>query len=108
MSSTSLPVQTPLNDAEHTKPPGIMSVSYTHLEQQRHHRHESGSRQLEDGVLRKQCQAHTPHHLETITQVGKRLDVGAAHQGFIGRRAAAQPFGIELAHVTLGQRAILA
>ena len=48
------------------------------------------------------------HHLETIAQIGEGLDVAAAHERLIGRRAAAQPFGIELAHVTLGQRAIFA
>ena len=49
---------------------------------------------------------HGPHHLETIIQIGKGLDVAAAHQRFIGRRPAAQPLGIELADVTLSQRAI--
>jgi hypothetical protein len=37
-----------------------------------------------------------------------RLDVPATYKRLIGWRAAAQPLGIELAHVTLGQRAILA
>ena len=52
--------------------------------------------------------AHSPHHLETIAQIGEGLDVAAPHQCLIGGRAAAQPLGIELAHVTLSERAVLA
>ena len=53
------------------------------------------------GAMRMSCT--TP---EAVAQVGQRLDVGAAHERLVGGRPAAQPLGIELAHVALGQRAV--
>ena len=75
---------------------------------QRHDRHEHRGREAEDGILRHRRGAHGPHHLVTAAEIGEGLDVGAAHQRLVGRRAAAQPLGIELAHVTLGQGAVFA
>jgi hypothetical protein len=46
--------------------------------------------------------------VERVGHIGEGLDVGAADQWLIRGRAAAQPLGIELAHVTLGQRPIFA
>ena len=45
---------------------------------------------------------------KAIAQIGKGLDVAAAHQWLTGGRAAAEPFRVELAHVSLGERAVLA
>ncbi len=65
-------------------------------------------RELDDHLLRDRCDAHGPHHLVAVSEIGERLDVGASHEHFVGRRPAAQPFGVELAHVTLGQRTVFA
>ena len=51
---------------------------------------------------------HLPHHLEAVTQVGQRLNVGAPDQRLVRRRAAAQPFVVVLSHVALGEYAVLA
>jgi len=51
--------------------------------------------------------AHGPDHLETIAQIGKGLDIAAAHQGS-SAAPRPQPLGIELADVTLSQRAVFA
>jgi hypothetical protein len=52
--------------------------------------------------------AHVLHHPKLFPEIGEGLDVGAADQRFIRRRAAAQPLGIELAHVAFGQHAVFA
>ena len=49
-----------------------------HGEQQRHNRNECRGRKSDDGISRYGRGAHGPHHLVTVAQIGKRLDVGAA------------------------------
>jgi hypothetical protein len=71
-------------------------------------RHERRGHESQDVLPRYGRDAHCPHHLETIRQIGEGLDVAATYERLIGRRTAAQPFGVELSHVTLGERAILA
>jgi hypothetical protein len=79
-----------------------------HREYQRHDRQKCRSHELKDDLLCNRREAHCPHDVKTVGHIGERLNVGAAHQRLIGRHAAAHPLGIELAHVTLSQRAILA
>jgi len=75
-----------------------------HGELQRNNRRERRSDQAEQRVSCNRRDLHRLHDLETIGHIGEGLDVGAAHQRLARKCAAAQPFGIELAPVTLSER----
>ena len=79
-----------------------------HRQQQWRQRGERDDPQLKDRLLRERHEPHGPDHLETVRQIGKRLDVGAAHERFGRVAAAAQPLRVELSDVALREHAVFA
>ena len=79
-----------------------------HRQKKWRQRGERDDPQLKDRLLRERHEPHGLDHLETVRQIGKRLDVGAAHERFGRVSAAAQPLRIELSGVALRQHAVLA
>src|SRR5688572_7633117 len=79
-----------------------------HRERQRYNRRKSRSHEPKQAVSCNRRDVHCSHHFETIGQIRQRLDVGAADQSLACGRSTTEPFGIELAHITVGKRAIFA
>ncbi len=77
-----------------------------HGQDQRRHGRERDYGQLQHRLLAERHRLHALHDFKAVAQVGQRLDVRAAHQRFVGRRSAAQPLLVKLAHVTLGEPAV--
>ena len=63
-------------------------------------------RELQDRIPGHGYHPHAAQDLETVTEVREGLYVPAPHQCLVGRGAAAQPLGIEVTHIALGERAV--
>ena len=74
-----------------------------HSQHQRRHGRERDYGQLQQCLLAERHGLHALHDFKAVAQIGQRLDVPAAHQRFVCRRSAAQPFLVKFAHVTLGE-----